>query len=1155
MNIERCKRSVFRIVLILALCSQVSLTAFTAEKKEGISIHPVRPGPIETKPSRTITMAVRVINSSADTHEFQPVVELPEGWRCITTNSGFVLSPQTSTVRLISFLVPLKALTGIYPIIYTVQAADDSALRGSLSVDIRVLLEAKLEIELLEAQQVVIAGEDLKARFVVSNRSNAQGSIVIHAKSTEDYPCEVNEDKIQLESGESETFDVIIETDPKIRHKIQHSLHFSASANGLGESEITEAASVRTEIIPLISGEGDYYQRFPTESKFIGFAGKGMDSVAQLEFSGSGEIPHTRGPSKIDFLFRGPGRTELLNFGLYREEYRLSIENDRAALYLGDGVFFLTKLSEYGQYGRGAQGTFGLGRFSIKSYYQESLFVQPSEKQTAVKLNFGAAEKLKLSMSYLSKSKQDHPEDDLFSLQAQYVSEALNINVEYALGNRSTNPSAAQNSAYWIELFGNFKNIFNYRLNRIRSEPGFPGSYSDMVFNSARISFSPLEKLLARLSYSDLRNNILIDPELTASQENYALLGLQYRLSRWADISLDYKQQTRTALFPDPRFDYADRSLRFGVSPHLGTLNLQGLVDIGITNNKLTGEKRRLIDMNASGSFTLFKKISLGGYFQWRNQDSDFTGDYERTMNINFRLKFTLGKTDVYAVYRKSMYYDFFERILFDHDLVEQLLYNHLDVFDVIIRQHLFNSHSISFRLRHASNASDRPGAKDEFIGLFEYSIPLGIPVGRNQEMGQLRGRVYDAENGKTGIAGVIVKVGQRVTVTNEDGRFDFYGLQAGPTLLNLEQRTLGPNRITAQETPIEIQVLGGNRTELDVAVVGSGRITGQAMVYQFADENKQEYAEKYGLSNSLIELKGEKTTLHRITDEHGIFRFDELRPGNWTLRIIDQAPQNHYIEKDTFDFEITQNSEEKILIKIYPVVRPVQYLKEGMLSSSSEGKRESLLIVPEYNEVAEPISGKKEASEYRVQVASCLFERSAAAIEETLSKDFKGIYKFTSKTDQETYHVVRIRADDLMAAEAAYEELKSRGYKPLIFKKKIAFTPISHSERQKEQPIGDEEHNGNGSFHFESSVSDNGHSSDPDFTCHVQVSSCKYKRSAENIKSELAGRYPHVSISLVENENGTYHVVKIPAVKIETAKKLIKELIVIGYNPIIKYE
>ncbi len=1032
MKFKQGRRTGIMIVRVLALCLLIVFPVSSAQMKDGILLQSARPGPIETKPNRTITLAFQVTNPSLESHEFNPATELPDGWKRITPDSGFVLKSEESTVRLVSFLVPLKTLAGPYPIKYSIQAVDDPSLGGSLSVEIRVLLEANLEIQLLQAPQIVFAGEELKASFVVSNRSNAPSSVALQVMSTEGYSCQLEVDEIRLDTGESETLAVIIKTDPKLRHKLQHNLQFSASAKDLGEVDIRATASARTEIIPLISGEGDFYQRFPAGMKFIGFAGKNTGSVAQFELSGLGEIPNI-GVSKVDFLFRGPGRSELMTFGLFREEYRLSLETAKASFNLGDHVYSLTKLSEYGRYGRGAEGRLDFGKFSIKSYYQESLFFEPRTKQKAMRLNYEAIKNLEFSLSYLSTRQEELPADDLFSVQTQFVSEPFNLNVEYAQGTKRADPSKTPNSAYWIEMFGNVKSLFTYRFNRIRSGPGYPGSYSDMVFNSARLSFSPFDKLTVRVSYSDYKQNINRDPSLAANQEKYALFGLQYRLKNWADVSLDYKQQTRTALFPDPLFDYTDRSLRLGISPHLGTINLQGLVDIGETNNTLSGETRRLVDLNASGSLTLFGRLSLGGYFQWRNQESDFTGDYERTMNINFNFKLNLGKTDVYAIYRKSMYYDFFERILFDLDLVEQLLYNHLDVFEVIIKQRLFNSHSISFRLRHASNASDRPGAKEEFIGLVEYSIPLGVPVGRNPETGQLSGSVFDAQNGQSGIGGVIIKLDQRATVTNEEGRFVFYGLKAGPSLLSIEQRTLGPNRITALETPAQINIEGGRKTEFDVAVVRSGKISGQVMAYDFADTKENKYAEKHGLANSLIELRGQQTTYNQITDEHGFFRFDELRQGKWTLRVIDQVSPNFYVENDTFEFDIACGGEEKVLIKVLPLVRQIQFLEEGTLSLAPDEKREPLKVIPEYIETKEIIPGKETASYYTVQVASCLLQKSAETVKDKLDDRYAHVFISVVENATGTYHVVKIPAGDLVAAKKIVKELIGIGYDPII--------------------------------------------------------------------------------------------------------------------------
>lgn len=1109
-------------------------SALAIDGQSGVRLEIETPGPIDTEPNRVITVAFRLTSLSQNIHIFRSATQLPEGWRHMTEDSPVSLIPGQTTVRLVSFHVPQNALAQQYQLGYSVMAAEDSSLCSSLSVDINVLLKANLEARVLQAPQVVIAGEEFHSQIQVSNLSNRSFSIGLKVESTEGYPCDLDRDELRLNAGESEILTVKVRTDSKIRNRINHNFQLKANVLKFNKEVVEAAVNVRTEIIPLKSGEEDYKHKYPAGIKWIGFIGENTGSVLQLELSGSGAIPNM-GIKEIDFLLRGPGKTELLNFGLYREEYRLSIETGKIGINLGDRVFSLTKLSEYGMYGRGAEGRVSLGRFYLRTYYQESLFSIPAKNQKALQLNYRATENLEFTLSYLNKKEKSIPENNILSIKGHFVSDPFNLSLEYARGENGINENGRSDYAYWVETFGNIDDIFSYRLNRIQAGPMYPGSYSGLLFNSARLSLFLYKKLRLRASYSNFNRNTQDNSIHSTNEERYTLFGLHYRWNKRIDLGIDYKEQARTAVLQNPSFDYIDRAVRFSISPHLGFVNLQGLVDIGKTLNRLTGETRSLVDLNASGTVTFFKRFAFSGYFQLRDQEEDFTGDYERNANVNISLKFNLGKTDVYAFYRKSMYYEFFDRILFDQSLVEELLYNHLDIFEIVLKQHLFKSHSISFRLRHASNAIHDLAPEKEIIGLVEYTIPVGLPVGRNQEVGELSGRVYDAQNGRAGIAGVIVKIGQRMTVSNKDGLFVFHGLKAGTSFLSVEQRTLGPHRVTLQPTPISIDIPGGRKTECQVGVMESGMISGQIILYGFVDDEAKvqfrspksideiKYVEKYGLANTLVELRGEQNVYRQISDENGVFRFDELRPGKWELRIIDEAPDDHHWEKSSFDFDIDPGERDKVLIRGIPRVRQIKLLGEGVVSVKQTENKESVKSVSEESQLSGIPSKTDSDSAFSVQVASFLFEKNATAVKERLMKKFKDVYLTVFKKNDERYHVVRIKAEDLTTASKLYRELCKEGFSPLILRHgKITDFRKNGIEDGKKSPYS------------------------------VQVASYSQEKSALELKTKLQKNFDQVHVVQYKNGNETYYRVRIKASNKDSARALSQEIEKLGFAPLV---
>jgi hypothetical protein len=80
-----------------------------------------------------------------------------------------------------------------------------------------------------------------------------------------------------------------------------------------------------------------------------------------------------------------------------------------------------------------------------------------------------------------------------------------------------------------------------------------------------------------------------------------------------------------------------------------------------------------------------------------------------------------------------------------------------------------------------------------------------------------------------------------------------------------------------------------------------------------------------------LVELTSASEIKRCVTDRKGRFRFEELRPGKWTVRMRrDNLPEYHYFEKDTFEFQLKPGEEKEILVKAVPKKRSIRIIEQG---------------------------------------------------------------------------------------------------------------------------------------------------------------------------------------------------------------------------------
>ena len=299
--------------------------------------------------------------------------------------------------------------------------------------------------------------------------------------------------------------------------------------------------------------------------------------------------------------------------------------------------------------------------------------------------------------------------------------------------------------------------------------------------------------------------------------------------------------------------------------------------------------------------------------------------------------------------------------------------------------------------------------------------------------------------------------------------------------------------------------------------------------------------------------MEGELGTLNQITDEHGLFRFDELRPGRWTLRVIDKAPQNFAYERDTLDFEVQTGEREKVLFKLLPRIREIKLLDKGTLILTDIEREQPVRVTPDVLE-SDILSKNKGGNPfYSVQIASCLFENNALSIMRRLKQEFPGIYIIVITIKKDTYHVVRIGSENIQGAETIYYRLKEKGYKPLVFHSGEAYTP----DYKKKDPGADLEisnshssGNGyNGSFIKKEEIH---FSETPNSINTVQVASCLKRESAEIIARALQKRYRNVGIDELKAGEKKFYVVRIATGTWADAQAMSQSLKDIGYNPLV---
>ena len=96
------------------------------------------------------------------------------------------------------------------------------------------------------------------------------------------------------------------------------------------------------------------------------------------------------------------------------------------------------------------------------------------------------------------------------------------------------------------------------------------------------------------------------------------------------------------------------------------------------------------------------------------------------------------------------------------------------------------------------------------------------------------------------------------------------------------------------------------------------------------------------GLADILVELRRQAETLRRLTDGIGHFAFEDLRPGQWELKVYDKnLPEYHYLESNLFRIQLEPGGKQTCNINVLFKQRQIRMLKGGgILSDRKDGIR-----------------------------------------------------------------------------------------------------------------------------------------------------------------------------------------------------------------------
>jgi hypothetical protein len=454
--------------------------------------------------------------------------------------------------------------------------------------------------------------------------------------------------------------------------------------------------------------------------------------------------------------------------------------------------------------------------------------------------------------------------------------------------------------AFRLGLTGSYPGV-SYRLGLLRASPEYAGPVRDREEYTASLSFPLMERVSVSATLKRERSAL----DLAAPAVLDAVAGaLSWALDEHSSVTASVQRVSFDDYEPDPSATqaYQEEVGRLALSRALGAAKVRVSAEIGAERHE-NGERpapteryRGSVTYVPVPGFTLGTTVTLERAAMEIAAEASWQPDSGTRVALAYR-----------ASEKARSFYDGRDSLRLD-------------------ASHRFPGGMVlSVR---ASSAPDRSLHRaTDFSVQAELSLPLGLPL-RKRAAGRIVGTVIDALSGG-GVPDVILRVGERIAVTDLRGTFVFPDLPPGRYHVGVDTARVREERLVAEKLPLAVQVEASADSRLEVSLVAPARLMGTARHYRTGEDGT--LVPEDPLVDALVELRGDGETRKTLTDREGRFAFQSLPPGTWLLHLDQGAlpPYTAFAENDLV-LELEPGEAQSFDARVLAVKRELKIVDEG---------------------------------------------------------------------------------------------------------------------------------------------------------------------------------------------------------------------------------
>ncbi|NNF59191.1 MAG: hypothetical protein HKN04_13230 [Rhodothermaceae bacterium] len=861
-------------------------------------------GPVqaEAEAGGVSTVAFSVFNHADEPRRFRSTVTIPEGWQFVAPPVAFDVPAQGRALRLVSLRVPASAPPGPYAVRFVAQTQIQEQAEATLQVAVRPRYGVRLD--LLEAPRYAVAGTPIALRFLLASTGNAAARVRLSLRATP-FEGALDEEWVVLGAGEAKEVRVTVNTPPDLFTRTSFFYRLTADVEQAEASTFVEGQVL---VIPGTERAQALQPSSPVSLRLTtlgGGASFGPQAEVEAAVPLSADSLH-----RAEVLLRSPayGQSSFAEADVYQARY----VGPQVEALLGDGIYSLTPLTAPGRFGTGAGATASFGRVEAQAFFRGNRRAFFPQTQGGASVRYDADRLGAYTLSATAGSGE--AAGAATSLRAEvHTHEALGLDVEVGVAGHEQVAGAISVAAAGKSGETRYQARFDH------VGPDHPSYTSGLDSRGVGVSTRLAQDLSFTASFRDDRRWMR---ESGATTENslfsLALSGHRRARQRTLHGSIGIEQAAYQQSFGSVRLDREQLLLRLRGGLVIDDLRASAMAEVARVTDQLTGtpmgSQRLLLEMS-------MQQGTRQGYAQL---------DVQQGASLYL---FQSGRRWVARAGGREQ----LGRLQLALDLgggVDQSSAASYPFGAAWV--HVGYALPRGMQLRHEVRAQlvrvDRATLNTNYR--LTLDVPIAAPSPIRFRSPLLEGRVVDESTG-LGVPGVLVHLGDESALTEPDGRFVFPRPATGTHYLHLDRVSLGMERVPAVPMPFLIDVPAeGAIPEIRIPVTRRTQLSGRVRVLDIHGTGL--VADTMEVTRPLmavVEATSGSHRVRRLCTRDGRFSFEDLPPGEWTVRLIQSdVPETYRLEEEAVVVTVTDQAIADL--RFLPRQRRITFIGSGRLGS-----------------------------------------------------------------------------------------------------------------------------------------------------------------------------------------------------------------------------